>query len=389
MRAILICPDGELRAQFEKTTGPYPRIKIAKAIGHYPDPDAFRRLVRVWVPDVVFVSMEDSKSAEQISHQLDKEFSSVQRVALSTLEEPATLRLALQLRMSELLVPPFDTGQFEGMLKRIDDHLELHPSTVGNSGQIYAFMSAKGGVGTSTIAANVSWALSQLPETNVLLADFDVYSGVTGFMFNVEHEYSFHDAVKRNRDLDDETWQRLVTKAGNLDLLLSGAPVLDEGIAAQQVAPLLDFARRTYSIITADISDTFDERSLAVMREASRIFLVTTPELAALRLARLKALTLRRLDFEDKARLVLNRVTRRMELSIEEIEKTVGLPVFATFPSDYADVTQATRNAQPSPKLAPSVKEFIHKLVDKQLPEGKRARFIERFAVVPARYAFR
>lgn len=389
MRAILICPDGETRSAFEKMAAEHSTLRVAKSLDHYPEADAFRRLVRVWAPSVVLVSMEDADAAELIVQQLDAEFASIQRIALSTVEEPAVFRLALKLRMAELLVAPFHPEHFEQILKRLAEHLQLHPTNVGNQGEVYAFMPAKGGVGASTIAANAAWAFSQLPGSNVLLADFDVYCGLTGFMFNAEHEYSIHDAAKRNKELDEESWQRLVKRVGKIDLLLSGAPMLDEGISARQIVSVLEFARRSYSVIGADLSDTFDDRSLAVMREASRIFLVTTPDLAALRLARLKALALRRLEWEDKTRLLLNRSTKRMELTLDEIEATVGLPVFATFPCNYADVTEATQKAQPSPKLAPSIKQFVEKLSDRKFPEEKRSRFIERFAVVPARYGFR
>ncbi len=389
MRAILICPDPELRATFETIVTRYDQLKLSKSIDHHPDPDSFRRLLRRCAPDVVFVSVEDSLAAEQIAHQMDAEFPSLQRVALSASEEPAVLRLALQLRMAELLVPPIDDHNFARMLKRLHDHLELHSTSVGDPGQIFAFMPVKGGAGASTIAANASLAFAEMEGSSVLLADFDIYSGITGFMFKVDHDYSVSDAIQRNRELDDETWQRLIRKSGKLDLLLSGAPMVDEALTASQIVPILDFARRSYSMISADISDSFDERSTTVMREASKIFLVTTPDLASLRLARLKAFCMRKLDWEDKTRLIVNRVTRRMELSIEQIEETVGLPVFATFPCAYADVTRATRNGEPSPKLAPYVKAFVEKLFDKKAPEPKRPRFIERFAVVPARYEFR
>jgi pilus assembly protein CpaE len=388
MRAILICPNLELRTQFERIASFYDQLKLVKSYEHYPEEDALRRLVRICVPDVLFVSVEDPDAAEQITQQLDTEFPSLQRVALSTSEQPAVLRLALHLRMAELLVPPIDNDHFAGMLKRLGKHLELHKPTTGEPGKIFAFMPVKGGSGASTIAANASLAFADLEDTNVLMADFDVYSGVTGFMFKVEHDYCVSDAIKRNKELDDEAWQRLIKKSGKLDLLLSGAPMVDEGLTAAQIVPVLDFARKTYSIVAADISDSFDERSTAVMREADKIFLVTTPDLAALRLARLKAQCLRKLDWEDKAVLIVNRVSRRMELSLDEIEETVGLPVFATFPCVYADVTRATRKGEASPKLVPNIQAFVEKLLSKKAPELKRPRFIERFAIVPARYGF-
>lgn len=365
-------------------------MKLAKSCDTYPEPETFRRMVRVWVPEVIFISMENFAEAAQISRQMDQEFPSVQRVALSGTEEPVILRGALQLRMAELLVPPVDDAHLTGMLNRLNHHLALHPSTTGEAGKLFAFMPAKGGVGATTIAVNAALALTEMPDSRVLLADFDNYSGVVGFMFNSEgHDYSINDAMKRNKELDDDTWQRLVKKAGKLDLLLSGAPVFEEAISAGQIAPVLDFARRVYSVVCADIADTFDERTSVVLREASRIFLVTTPDLAALRLARLKALCIQKMDWQEKTQLVVNRVNRKMELTIEQIEETVGLPVAATMPCDYADVTRSTRKAEPSPRLAPNMRAFVEKILDQKLTGPKRTRFIERFALVPARYSFR
>jgi pilus assembly protein CpaE len=364
-------------------------LRIAKSLDHYPDGDQVRRLMRRWAPKVIFVSLEDSSAAAGLGRQLDAEFSSIQKVALSAVEDPLVLRLALQLRMAEVMVPPFHEPQFGQVLRRLTDHLQLHPASEGSPGKVYAFMPAKGGVGASTIASNAARALANVAGSHVLLADFDISSGVAGFMFNAEHDYSINDAALRNKELDDETWLRLVKKVGNVDLLLSDAPRVDGGITPEQIAPILDFARRSYSVIGADVSDTFDDRSMAVLREANRIFLVTTPELASLRMAKLKAISLRKLDWEDKTVLLLNRATKRMEVPVEEIEALVGLPVFATFPCDYADVTRSIRQAESSPKLAASIRQFVEKLNEGKLPAEKRPRFIERFSVVPGRYGFR
>jgi pilus assembly protein CpaE len=310
-------------------------------------------------------------------------------VGLSATEDPAILQHALQLRMAALLAPPIAEVALVGLVKRLSVHLAMHPASVGELGQIFAFMPAKGGVGASTIAANAALTFAQDPKLRVLMADFDVYSGLMGFQFNVEHDFSISHALKRSKNLDEETWQNLVKKVGNLDLLFSGAPALDDGISGAELEPVLDFARRSYSVVCADIADTFDERSTVVLREASKIFLVTTPDLPSLRLAHLKASCLGRLDWEDKARLIVNRTHGRMELTVPQIEETVGLPVCATMPCDYADVTRATKNAKASPKLAPSIQAFVAKLLDKKILEPKRSRFIERFALVSSRYTFK
>ena len=108
----------------------------------------------------------------------------------------------------------------------------------------------------------------------------------------------------------------------------------------------------------------------------------------ALRVARLKALLLRKLDLENKVSLVVNRVSRNMELTIQEIEETVGLPVVTSFPCAYADVKRAIRAGKPAVKLAAAAQQFVDTLLEKSQTE-KRPRFIERFVLIPLRYEFR
>jgi Flp pilus assembly CpaE family ATPase len=305
-------------------------------------------------------------------------------------EDPVALRAALRWGMTELLAPPFARAPLAAVVSDLKRERELNPVSISSQNHFCAFVPAKGGVGASTIAANAARAFGSVPDMSVLLADFDLYSGVGGFLFNVEHDFNMSDAAGMSKTLDDDTWERLIHKSGDIDLLLSSGPAaaIDRPIHETQLGRIIDFAHRNYSVICADLPDAFDDRSLLILREATRIFIVTTPELSALRVARLKAMTLQKLDWGDKAALVVNRVTRSMELSLQEIEQTVGLPIFAAFPSEYADVTRAARTGTGAPKLADAARQFAFKLLNKKF-EKKRARFIERFALVPAAYSFK
>jgi len=390
MRSILISPNQELRRQFDEAVSSFKSIGLAKRLEAYPDPDLLSRVVRAWAPDVVFLSMEDPQAAELISRQLNTEFPGVQGIGIHNTHDSTVFHLALRLRLREVLIAPFAEDDLVHVLDDVNRHIEANPVDFGCSNRFYAYLPAKPGAGASTIAANATWAFSEQQDSKVLLADFDTHSGMTGFMFNVEHEYALADALARTVNLDDESWHRLVKKVGNIDLLLSGAPRLnDDGLGLKQLGQLLQFIRRNYSVVNTDLPDSFDERSLAVMREASKIFLVTTPEIQSLRMARMKAGLLRKLELEDKACLLVNRVSRKSDLSADEIEETVGMPVFMSFPSDYADVTKSIREAKQAAKLAPSIREFVQKVLDKTPTKEKRTRFIQRFALVPHKYEFK
>jgi len=388
MRGIVICPSSEVRQRFQEAAAPYNLI-LVKQLDSYPSLETFGRLARAWAPEVVFLSLENHEAATELCHHIDAEFPHLQRIGLHSSPDPAVFRLALRLHVRELLIAPFQQGDLAQALDDVASHLEKHPTNTGCSDRFFAFTPAKAGSGASTIAANMTRAFAAMPQVRPLLADFDLHSGVAGFLFNAEHEFCLADAADRSNQLDGESWTHLIKNVGNIDLLLSGAPRLaGDAPDARRVAQLLDFMRRNYDVVTADLPDTFDEMSLTVLREASRIFLVTTPELAALRLARQKVALFRRLELEDRVSLVLNRVTKRMDLNFEEVAQTVGLPVTVTFPSDYVSVMKSIREAQMPSSLAVAFHDFAGTLFQK-LPQEKKHRFIDRFAVVPLRYGFR
>lgn len=389
MRAILICPGKGLRKEFEQAIAPHWMLQISRTLEEYPSSQELSRVVRAWAPEVVFLSIESLHHAEPIARQLEAEFPAIQRVAIHSSQDVAVLRCVLQLRMTQLLSSPFENAEVGEVLDRLERDLEVRPVVIDSTDRFFAFIPAKAGVGASTIAANTTWAFSKMENTSVLLADFDMASGVIEFMFDTSHDRNLGDVTAHGKQLDDDALRTLVKTVGNTDLLLSGAPRVGGGIPRVQVAQLIEFARRNYSIVSADLPDTFDETTLAVLRDANKILLVTTPELPALRLAHLKVSLLRKLDLFDKVSLLVNRVSGQMVLNFAEIEQTVGLPVLTSFPSDYADVTEAIRGGRPAPKLASSVQKFATMLLDKQAEPEKPRRFIERFGLAPLRYGYR
>ena len=67
------------------------------------------------------------------------------------------------------------------MLDQLERDLEVRPVVIDSTDRFFAYIPAKPGVGASTIAANTTWAFSQMENSSVLLADFDMASGVTEF----------------------------------------------------------------------------------------------------------------------------------------------------------------------------------------------------------------
>src|SRR5215470_8799356 len=106
IRALLICPNPALRAEFESLVQGHSDLHICKTMQEYPQRDVLKRQMRVWSPDIVFMSIENLDTADELSRLLQEEFPNTTRLAMAPEEQPALLRAALRMKMADLLVSP-------------------------------------------------------------------------------------------------------------------------------------------------------------------------------------------------------------------------------------------------------------------------------------------
>ena len=123
-----------------------------------------------------------------------------------------------------------------------------------------------------------------------------------------------------------------------------------------------------------------------MLHESKRIFLVCTPEIPSLHLAREKYLYLRQLDLHERVCVLLNRCPKRPLITPQQVEQLIGVPVTMSFSNDYQGVSRALalgRWVDPASELS---KEFLALAQDmvghaRQTPAETKKKFIEFFSV--------
>jgi pilus assembly protein CpaE len=92
----------------------------------------------------------------------------------------------------------------------------------------------------------------------------------------------------------------------------------------------------------------FNRTSLMAISECERAFLVSTSELPSLHLTR-RALTLvDQLGFpKDRFHVLVNRIDKRDNIGIPDIEKLFGCKVHASLPNDYFSLHRVVTLGQP------------------------------------------
>ena len=258
-------------------------------------------------------------------------------------------------------------------------------------GDLFAFMPAKPGCGASTIATYATAIASQKSQEPTLLLDFDVRLGVTSFLLKAEGVHTIADALVQADHMDEDLWSNLVARIGNLHLLGSGPVDFSHQVSTDRYATLLDFAVRRYSLVSVDLPGTMEDCETQTLMRSKRIFLVCTPDIGALHVARRKATWLQDLRLTDKVAVVLNCMERRSTLSVEDIQRIIQLPVRHMFPAGSSEISRAVQKGavlDTSSSLGKHIVRIAEEMAATR-PSTKKPgavrRFVEYFSVSAAR----
>jgi pilus assembly protein CpaE len=382
LRGIVLCPDEELAGALDQALLATRMVRAVRA-SYNPSPAELERLIRQHDPQVFFLSLESPGESLRLLRTVEEQAPNAAVVAVGRTRDPELLLTIMRAGIREFLSPPFEESTLREALMRVASHVER--ASPGGTNKVYAFLPSKPGVGASTVALHTCLAMTRVPQTSVLLADFDLNNGMIGFMLRLNSQYSVVDAVEHAYELDEELWSRLVSSADTLDVLPAGRLNPGHRIDPAYLQPLMNFARRNYSVVGVDLSGMMEKFSLDLMREASRILLVCTPEVPALHLAAQKLRYLHSLELGSRVQILLNRAEKYSVLSDAEMERMLSAPVQMTLPNDYARLHKAMMAGQmveTSSKLGKRFEELARSLLESaEVVERKKPRFLEYFAV--------
>jgi pilus assembly protein CpaE len=354
LRAVIISPDHELSAALCEALQKTRKVGVLRTLEGYPGELDLVRFLRATAPGVVFLGMENSRQALAVAASIEAHAPGMQIVAISRTVQRELLLETMRAGIREFLGLPFETEPVEQMVARVAEIAERNPPAIESTERVLSFLPSKPGVGCSTIALNTSIMLAQLPDSKTLLADFDLNCGMIAFMLQMDAAHSVIAAVENAHQMDESLWPKLVASFGELDVLPAGKLAPGHRIDGMQIGHLIEFARRHYRAICVDLSGILEKFSVELLHESREIFLVCTPEVPSLHLAREKLHFLRSLELESRVKVLLNRATRRSLIPVSEVEKVLGVPVYMSFPNDYLGVHRALtsgKHVSPSSEL--------------------------------------
>ena len=296
----------------------------------------------------------------------------------------------IQRGVSEYLVAPIDKM---GIIRAISDlYVERSAKPLGRT---IAFVGGKGGVGSSTVAHNVGWAIARSFETDVVIADFDLAFGTAGLDFNQDPTQGIAEAVNAPDRLDDNFLERLLAKAADHVSLLAAPATLDRTYDFGESAfeQMIDIAQAGVPGVILDLPHHWTAWLRKTLLAADEIVITVEPDLANLRNAKNLVDLLRGVRTTDAPpRIIVNKagLAKRPEIKIEDFSAALELTPTVVIPFDAQLFGNAANNglmiAEADPK---SQVAAMFELVARTVTGRAEPRRQKRGALAPLLARFR
>lgn len=218
--------------------------------------------------------------------------------------------------------------------------------------QVVAVLGTRGGVGRTFLASNTAAAVALTSRARTLLVDLSP-AGDAAMHLDLQTGPTLIDLLPQLGAAGGEDLGRYVRvhRATGVHVLAgTPRPELNELVSPEHVESLLSWARREYDFVFLNAPSRLpDERLLCCARHATRILLVTTAELTAIRQGRflLEWLSQRQIPLDGRLDLVINRTNPEGSLSPGEVRRLIGLDPVVTVPEDRRAVERAVFAGRP------------------------------------------
>ncbi len=309
-------------------------------------------------PNLVFLVGFDPKEPQYIQ-EVEKLCVALPHAVIVPLHPQAQPELLISLMRAGVREVIVDSAS--DALKQVIERVHLRTKDAGISrGMVLGFVSSKGGDGSSCLAANLAFALSQESDTRVLALDASLpFGDLDMYLTGNVHPQDLADISSQTDRLDQSLLNTMVQHLNpSLDLIPS--PATFEKIVhiePERVSDLINIATNFYDYILVDIASSLDQVGIAVLDQIDELYIVATPSLPSLRRAG-QLLKLWK-EFEKPMsviEIILNRAETSVPISSNEIEKVIGRPINRRFPNDFVAVQESLLLGKPLLQIAPKSK---------------------------------
>ena len=293
-------------------------------------------------PDVLLVDVRRGASVPPQLATLKRQHPATNVVLLAATLDPALMLEGMRAGVTECIAEPLRQEDIDAALTRM-----LGQQAKGKGGPVFAFVGAKGGVGTTTTAVNVATTLAKLSSGSTLLMDLHLAYGDAAVFLGADARFSVLDALENLHRLDVQFLKSLVCRTtSGLELLASADHPATRLLDVRRLGSIIQLAASQYAYTVLDVPRS-DLTVLDTLDDVANIVVVANQELATVRNAGRIAAALRARYPKTSVTTVINRMDGRSEINQQDVEKVVGSAIAHQVPSDYRRALLAMHKGRP------------------------------------------
>jgi len=275
---------------------------------------------------------------------------SIRLIACSSIFPPNHQLLldAMRSGVQDFIPKPVTPDALREILKRFDSEGSAGPQRSDH--KLIVVMGAKGGVGATTVAVNLSVQLSLHAKKRVVLLDFARPLGNAHLLLDVHPRFGVRDAVDSLDRLDTHFLGGLLTHHKTKLELLGGAlqPEEWQNIPVPRLSRVVNVAQASFDMVVADLGTQFASEWSPVMHSARMVLLIAEANVPSLWTLERRMLALSGFGIDpDRIRVIINRWHKGDEEVLKTIEKNIKSPIFALLPNDFRKANTAVNLGTP------------------------------------------
>jgi pilus assembly protein CpaE len=357
IRVLVICDTGPVQEQVTTALGNQPDFQLVDLL---TVSDRLIREIRASEPDLIVVDhMVGGESTLDLIDEISSSIPESSVVAILPGEESLRAQQVMLAGARAFLVQPFTQVNLISTLRRVRD-LDLRRVVTQQATsaieerqrplRIISVFSPRGGVGVSSVAANLALGFQEETDKRILLFEGKLYFGHLDVMLNIRSQNTLADLVPHANNLDDSLVQDVITRhASGIHVMLSPGNIqVSQGIRPDDLYNVFIGVQRLYDIVIVDAGSTLNENSVTLMDASDRVLLVTTPDLAALRDTSRFVQISKGLGYPaEKMLILLNRAGMEGGVRPQDIESVLHNQIFAQIADDHANAVRCINRGIP------------------------------------------
>ena len=247
---------------------------------------------------------------------------------------PGLMKRLIRAGADELLFLPLDPGDLTRALLKIS---ETRVRAVRHDGgKVISLTSIVGGVGVSTMAANLAFALRYKLDKRVALLDLDLQGGALAVLLNVEPELTIMPLCRLDKKLDSIQLEAVLTKHPSGVYLLAAPKRIEEGelVSDVTVSAVIDSMSDMFDFVIVDCGHHLDENSIAAWERSNHLLYVLSQSVISVRSAWRFIDLIERLSLTIEPHYAINRFLPKHSITQKQLENTLGRRMYVTIPRE-------------------------------------------------------